>query len=353
MVTKNRIRRFLSVNNRTLSQKRIDRGSLKTTEPFGGFQMVFVGDLFQLPPIVKHNKEDSNSINPQPFFNPLDINYPGDEHGWRSRWFFDSDVLSKNSNYKNTIRINLQKVFRQTGEKEYVDVLNQLRRYQNRATNVKRLNDLFSKNERKENSVIIVGTNQQADEYNKERLQMIQSESHFFIGIKDGTFSDTQSFPTLPVPDQIELKIGEFVIIVANDKDKRYVNGTTGFITRFGASGEVYVINKNGEFDVQRMVWADHEVVWNDEEKVFVDVEVGHYSQIPIIPGYAITCHKSQGKTLDNVFIDVQKAFAPGQMYVALSRTRSPKNISIKRPLRDADFPCDPRLSELIQLGVL
>ena len=182
---------------------------------------------------------------------------------------------------------------------------------------------------------------------------MIQSESRLFIAWKDGTFSDPESFPSLPVPNQIELKIGEFVIVVANDKDNRYVNGTTGFITRFGANGEVYVKNKNGEFDVQNNVWADHEIVWNSQKRIFEDIEVGHYSQIPLIPGYAITCHKSQGKTLDNVYIDVQKVFAPGQMYVALSRTRSPKNISMKRLLVDADFPCDPRLSELIHQGLL
>ncbi len=327
------------------------KNAFNTTAPFGGFQMLFVGDLFQLPPIVKQDKNDPNSINPKPFFNPNDKNYPGNTQGWRSPWFFDSDVISKYSNYQNTLKINLKKVYRQAGEKEFVEILNQLRRYENRAKNANRLNELFSENERKENSVIIVGKNQRADEYNQERLQMLQAKSSIFIGMKDGTFSDPKSSPPLPVPEKIELKIGEFVIIVANDRDKRYVNGTTAFITRFGAKGEVYVKNKNGEFDVQKNVWADHDIIWNNYRKCFEDIEVGHYSQIPLIPGYAITCHKAQGKTLDKVFIDVEQAFAPGQMYVALSRTRSPKDITMARDLTDADFRTDPRLSELVGQG--
>lgn len=322
------------------------KNAFQTTEPFGGFQMVFVGDLFQLPPIVPSSAAQ--------FFNPKLPSFPGNMQAWRSRWFFDSDVLSEYSNYKNTMRINLQKVFRQSGEKDFVEILNQLRRYEKRAKNAKILNDFFSRNKKASNSVILVGTNKQADDYNRKCLGMLQSASQHFVADKKGTFSDPKCSPPLPVPDDIELKIGEFIIIVRNDTlQKRYVNGTTALITRFGANGEVYVKNKDGEFDIQKSVWSDCQIMWNKELKRFENVEVGRYSQIPIIPGYAITCHKSQGKTLDNVFIDVQQTFAPGQMYVALSRTRSSKDITIARNLTDADFPCDSRLSELIQLGCL
>lgn len=310
-------------------------------KPFGGFQMLFVGDLFQLPPVVPAGVVH--------FFDPQDKNYPGDLHGWHSPWFLDSDVLS---HYKSMLKkIELTKVFRQAGEMNFVKTLNNLRKYRQINVNAAELNAIISlKQTADKNSVIIVGTNQQADTENTKRLNEIKTTSRQYIAMKTGTFLNYNQ-KNLPVPDDITLKNGEFIIIVANDIGKRYYNGSTATITRFGPNGEVYVKDKNGEFVVHKNAWLDYDITWDAHLKRFVNKEVGRYTQMPIIPGYAITCHKSQGKTIPSVFIDVQKAFAPGQMYVALSRTRSPKDISMKRPLTDADFPCDPRLSGLIQQG--
>lgn len=312
-------------------------------KPFGGFQMLFVGDLFQLPPVV-----NDGAIR---FFRPGSKDYPGDLHGWHSEWFFDSDVLTT---YRRKIKkIQLTKVFRQAGEQDFINTLNQLRKYQNCAENASALNALLPiKPEADKNSVIIVGTIKQADEENEKRLRMLQSLSCRYKAMKTGSFLDYKP-QNLPVPDDITLKIGEFVIIVTNDGDKRYVNGTTGVITRFAENDIVYVKTEAGEFDVPKRAWVDYAVAWDDFRERFVNVEVGRYTQIPLIPGYAITCHKSQGKTIPNVFVNIQRVFAPGQMYVALSRTRSPKDITMKRMLTDADFYPDSRLSDLIKQGYL
>jgi len=312
---------------------------------FGGFQFIFVGDLYQLPPVV--NQAVAH------FFDPKDENYPGDLHGWRSPWFLDSDVLTL---YRSKMkRIDLTRVFRQSGEKDFVHTLNNLRNYSNIPESAKALNGLIPvKDAGEHNCVIIVGTNAQADCENNKRLQMLATDSSRYAAMKTGTFLDyTQK--NLPVPDDITLKVGEFVMFVANDSDKRFFNGTTGEITHFGVKGEVYVKieGRHDDVPVQQYEWIDYDVVWDPGLKRFVNNEVGRYSQIPLIPAYAITCHKSQGKTIDKVFIDIQRAFSSGQMYVALSRTRSLHDITMKRPLIYGDFPCNPALLRFKQQGLI
>ena len=309
--------------------------------PFGGFQMVFVGDLFQLPPVVDEGVEM--------FFDPNKKDYRGDSHGWKSPWFLDSDVLK--SYWKNITRIELDHVFRQVGSERFVNNLNQIRRYINRRKVIVELNQSLQIGVHNDNQVVIVGTNVQANSVNFQKLAQLRGKSIQYKAIKKGVF-ETAKEKDLPVPNDIVLKVKEFIIIVANSPNGSYVNGTTGIIYGFGPTGEVYVMTQNGPVVVQRFMWKSYRIIWNNQKKHYENIEDGFYDQIPIIPGYAITCHKAQGKTLDSVYIDVN-AWESGQMYVALSRTRSPRNITMAKELTLKDFPTNKRLQDFMKAGIL
>lgn len=325
--------------------------------PFGGFQMVFVGDLFQLPPVVsKDNDNDPNSIDPKPFFDPNDKKYPGDAHGWKSEWFLDSNVLTPY--WRNIKRIDLNDVFRQVGAQKFVNNLNQIRRRVNRSVVVAELNQVLQcNNASQDDQVVIVGKNDQANEENNRRLAQLRGKEQYFKATKTGVFEQTKE-KDLPVPNDVTLKVGEFVIIVANSPDGDYVNGTTGIICGYvfdPVTCETIVLVKtsSGLAKVKVFKWTKYRLAWSKESRHFINIEDGTYEQIPIIPGYAITCHKAQGKTLEKVFIDVDRCFASGQMYVALSRTRSPRDITLKRALSVSDFVPNSRLIEFSRMGLI
>jgi ATP-dependent DNA helicase PIF1 len=160
----------------------------------------------------------------------------------------------------------------------------------------------------------------------------------------------------LPAPESLVLKVGARVMAVKNDRAKRWVNGSLGTVTRF-IDDRVWVqLDRDGaEVEIDRVAWENIRFVWDDEEQRIISKMIGSYTQIPLIPAWAITIHKAQGLTLDDVQIDLGSgAFAPGQTYVALSRARSFEGLSLVRPIRPADVRVAPGLIEFgkwLQLG--
>ena len=314
--------------------------------PFGGFQMVFVGDLYQLPPVVEQKVKR--------YFDPDDNTFPAG-HGWSSPWFLDSDVLTPC--WSDIKRIDLDNVFRQIGAERFVRCLNSVRIYNTSVMN--ELNKTLHHGRPPHDCVVIVGKKDDANRENQRHLEKLRGVEHRFHAIKNGVFASPNPADQidLPVPEDITLKVGEFVIIVANSQNGDYVNGTTGIIHSFGFDKEtcefyVLVRTSTGMAWVKVFKWTSYKIVWNKDKKHFENEIDGTYEQIPIIPGYAITCHKSQGKTLDSVFVNLD-AWETGQMYVALSRTRSPRDISIANQLCKSDFPPNPRLQEFVRMGIL
>lgn len=316
----------------------------KANCPFGGYQILLVGDLYQLPPVtVKKVQRFFDPTHPE--FNPV--------HGWESPWFFHSDVIKR----YGCEEIWLTQIFRQRTEKAFCNCLNSLRTYQNIGETLEFLRDRIPKTEEPESGdVILVATNTLAKQYNSQRLDVLTGEEIVYNAAGTGIFADVSSFlkeeEKVPADVKLTIKPGSFVMLLHNDPDGRYVNGSTGVVV--SADDKLVQIRlKNGQFvDVGYYTWFAYEPCWNREKKCFEQKEVGTFTQMPLRIAYAITCHKAQGKTLDSIFLDV-RAFSPGQMYVALSRVRAIENIKTKRDFMLSDFKIDPILCDRKKLELL
>lgn len=270
------------------------------SRPFGGVQVLFIGDLFQLPPVV-HNEEWEN----------LKAYY-------RSPFFFDAQVLQHNQ----PVSVELTKVYRQT-EQSFVDILNRIR--VNRATDADfhYLNRLYNPQFQltKENKYIVLTThNYRADKINEEELSKLSGKTVLFHGRVKGDFSEN----SLPADMDLRLKAGAQVMFVKNDSGdkKRYYNGKLAEVT-FVKPESIFVRFQDGmEMEVEPETWQNIRYSLNDAGEI-EEQEIGSFSQYPLRLAWAITIHKSQGLTFDKVVIDAGQAFAAGQVYVALSRCTS------------------------------
>ncbi len=290
-------------------------------EPFGGVPVVFVGDLFQLPPVVRETE----------IFSKL---YP-------TPWFFSARALSGRAISK----VELRKVHRQH-DPVYVDLLDRARLGHDLDEVAKAFNGrCLDEGDEPEEAVVLCATNFRADMINESRLRSISGHKRDYVGEATGDFKvQGEKDDRLPAPYKLELKIGAQVMFVRNDPNRRFVNGSLGEVMEL-LDDEVLVrmFDEGGpsELVIGRMDWPKIKYADDGHGKI-VAKEVGKYSQIPLILAWALTIHKAQGKTLDRVMIDLgQGAFAPGQAYVALSRARTLQGLRLLRPLTPKDFIVD------------
>ena len=301
-------------------------------EPFGGKQLLLVGDIFQLEPVVK---EDEWRLM-QPF-------YP-------SAYFFSAKVWQQ----MQLVSIELRKVYRQN-DAQFITLLDRIRQNQATDQDLAAINSRVAQDAeplpsmRNAFEITLATRRDTVDWINEQKLAEIDGTSTTFQGTIRGEFPLT----SLPAPMELEIKPGAQVIFTRNDKEKRWVNGTIGIVTGFDVDeGIIGVCDEDGnEYDVGEEVWENMRYTFDEKEQKIVEEQLGTFVQYPLRLAWAITVHKSQGLTFRQVRIDFSGggAFAGGQTYVALSRCTSLNGIILEEPIHHSDIFVRPEVIQFAQ----
>lgn len=299
------------------------------TLPFGGVQLLLIGDLQQLPPVVV---ESERAL--------MEANY-------RSPFFFDSHALQE----LDYVTLELDKVYRQSSG-EFLDILNAVR--ENRVTSeiLSRLNSRCRRGFNPDDSegyVRITTHNRLADEINTRRMAALPTPQYTFHAHIDGNFPES----SFPVEKDLILKEGAQVMFVKNDSgmERRFFNGMLGIVTSLSEETGVVVTPVDGheEIEVEPMQWENVSFHVNEETKEITEKVDGTFRQYPLKAAWAITIHKSQGLTFDRAIIDAQRSFAHGQAYVALSRCRTLEGLVLENPIPTSAIITDSTVTDFLE----
>ncbi len=299
-------------------------------KPFGGIQMIFFGDLFQLPPVVSREEEDIFRT------------------AYKTPFFFSAKVFQQ-SRFRT---MYLKKIYRQKDE-QFIHMLNAVRDNAVGAHHVHAFNSRFKPNYKidpKEIYIALTTTNALAERVNTQQLSLLSTPTKIYEGILSGEF-DKKSLPTAQI---LEIKKGAQVMMLNNDVDKRWVNGSLGIVAGIKADPEgediiVVDLENGGQVDVKKFNWEIYQYYLEEGTEALASKVVGYFTQYPLKLAWAVTIHKSQGQTFDKVIIDVGfGTFAHGQMYVALSRATSLEGIILKQPLNPRHILLDERVVDFM-----
>lgn len=303
----------------------------KSSRPFGGVQMLLVGDFYQLPPVVRG--EESQLL---------------EDAGYNSPYAFSAHVLRD----APLAAIELTEVHRQTN-RDFISLLSSIRERRGVEEAVTILNTVCLDRSLPARPVLLCATNAVADRYNAQGLANLGGVAAQYTGAFEGEAPRAQG-DRFPAPMQLTLKRGARVIFTQNDPEGRWVNGSLGTVRDLDEDMIVVSLDNGDDVDVERAIWPQARWTWNAKENRMEVKEEFKYVQFPLAPAWALTIHKAQGMTLDAVEIDLGRgAFAPGQTYVALSRARAMESIRLARPLSPRDVQVDPSIAEgLARLGL-
>ena len=290
----------------------------RNSKPFGGVQLLMIGDLQQLPPIA-HGGEDE-----------LLRQY------YKTLYFFSSAAL-KSMKYSC---MELKNVYRQT-DRHFIDILNHARDCTLTSQDISDLNARYIPgfSPKPEDGYIRLMThNRQVDYVNETELEKLDSKPYTFVAAVTGTFPE-ESYPTA---DSLTLKKGAQVMFIKNDPERRFINGTLGEVKSIDKNSIAVRLAESGMvIDVEPMEWQNIRYQFDEESKEISSKQIGRFKQYPLKAAWAITVHKSQGLTFDKAIIDVHAAFSPGQAYVALSRCRTLDGLVLSSPVSASVFMRD------------
>jgi len=291
--------------------------------PFGGVQVLFIGDLFQLPPVVADHE-----------WNRMKEQY-------LSPFFFSAKVLEQNP----PLHIELKRIYRQSDE-QFISLLNNIRNNEMKDADFHLLSDRFIKitsSEPRRHCITLTTHNYMADAINQSELKKLKGKIFHFEGTLNGNFAEK----SLPAELRLELKEGAQVMFVKNDSNpaKRYFNGKLASVKSIDKEGIVVKFSGNTEeLLLEKEKWKNVRHVLNKETGKVEEEEIGSFTQYPVRLAWAITIHKSQGLTFDNVVIDAGRSFAAGQVYVALSRCRTLEGLQLLSKINSACVKNDERI---------
>lgn len=273
----------------------------RSTVPFGGVQLLMIGDIQQLSPVAK--PEEWELLSPY----------------YKSVYFFDSKVLQKTP----YICVELKHIYRQN-DIAFINILNQIRNNNIDMQSLDMLNSRFMpdfKADDKDEYITLTTHNYQADEINEKKLASIKSKTLSFDAEVEGIFPES----AYPTKEHLELKVGAQVMFVKNDPspEKKFYNGKIGKIVSYNEDDGIAVQCDDQIIEVNALKWQNFEYKINEETQEIEEKEIGSFTQIPLKTAWAITIHKSQGLTFKKVILNAEMAFAHGQVYVALSRCTS------------------------------
>ncbi|MBL0690284.1 MAG: AAA family ATPase [Alphaproteobacteria bacterium] len=299
------------------------RGSLS---PFGGIQLILIGDLYQLPPIIRRDVE------------PLFLR----KYGYSSPYFFDSESYITG----NFRKIFFDKIYRQK-DLTFVKNLNRMRDLNDLEDVIGYFNQRIRGSEeidKLREPVLMTPYRSIAEEINKRKLSEILEIERTYSGSTTGTFMKFKDFPS---PKELVLKNGCRIMFNKNNRPL-WSNGDTGTILSMSDDRITVVLNSSQKLvDVHKEKWQHIRYTYNMETQKIVEEITGEYEQFPLQLGYGITIHKSQGKTLENIVIDLGRGtFAHGQLYVAFSRAKHLEDIYLKRAIKITDIIVDTRIIE-------
>jgi nucleoside-triphosphatase THEP1 len=291
-------------------------------QPFGGVQVLMIGDMYQLAPVIK------------------DDEWQEMKHYYNSAFFFDSGVYPS----MNTIHIELNKIYRQQDE-HFISILNGVRNNEltdDQYEDLHQCLDEYYEPRKNDGTIILTTHNQTADDINAERLASIKKEEQIYHAEREGQFDERNA----SAEKELHIKVGAQVMFVKNDVEKvrRFFNGKIGLVKALQDDLIIVEDDDGTEITVTKHVWENIRYEHNAKENRIDEEVIGRFKQFPLRLAWAITIHKSQGLTFDHVVIDAGRAFSPGQVYVALSRCRDLKGITLKSRIPKNHFKTDERI---------